>query len=47
MTFQGKGGQTGLLNAISFPTLQESEKVTPVSGELAMIGSQEQLIQAE
>jgi hypothetical protein len=47
MTFQGKGGQTGHLNAISFPTLQESEKVTPVSGELTMMGSKEELIQAE
>jgi IPT/TIG domain/Regulator of chromosome condensation (RCC1) repeat len=47
LKFEGKGGQTGHLSATDFVAFEASEKETPISGELTMSGSEQQLITAE
>jgi alpha-tubulin suppressor-like RCC1 family protein len=44
LKFQGRGGQTGVLEDLNAPSFQKSEREVPVSGELTMVGSMQQLI---
>jgi alpha-tubulin suppressor-like RCC1 family protein len=47
LKFEGKGGQTGHLLSLNFPTLNEAEREVYVSGELTIVGSSQQLITGE
>jgi alpha-tubulin suppressor-like RCC1 family protein len=47
LKFQGRGGQTGVLEDLNAPSFQASEREVPVTGELTLVGSQQQLIVAK